>query len=293
MLIFINDYLIHGIVIGSIYALGAVGVSLVFGNLRFANFAHGSLMTIGAYFALSFLRATGLPLIAVLPLAMLATGLLCVALDRLFLRPFRASATIISLIASFGLALMIQSSVQLIWGVGLQSYVPGVIQRPILLLDTIRLSPRHMWIIGSALTLMVLLHLLLTHTKIGKAMRAMSDSAELARLTGIDTEKVIFATWMIAGALAAAAGVLLGYDTQLRPMMGFEILLPVFAAAIVGGIGRPYGAIAGGMLVGIATELSTAVLLPAYKPAVAFALLVITLIVRPTGLFAGTHTGRR
>jgi branched-chain amino acid transport system permease protein len=294
VLFFINDYLIPGIVIGCIYSMGAIGVSLVFGNLRFANFAHGALMTIGAYFALTFLRLTGLPLVAVLPLAMLATGLLCVALDRLFLRPFRASATIISLIASFGLALMIQSSVQLIWGVGLQSYVPGVIQRPIMVFDAVRISPRHIWIIASAMVLMLLLHLLLSRTKIGKAMRAMSDSAELARLTGIDTERVIVATWMIAGGLAAAAGVMLGYDTQLKPMMGFEILLPIFAAAILGGIGQPYGAMAGGLVIGIAQELvsypwiGTAPLIsPSYKEGVAFAIMVIMLIWRPSGLFKG------
>lgn len=294
MLFFINDYLIPGIVLGCIYALGAIGVSLVFGNLRFANFAHGALMTIGAYFALSLLWTTGLPLIAVLPGAMLLTGLLCIALDRLFLKPFRASPPIIALIASFGLALMIQSSVQLFWGVGLQSYLPGVIQRPMLLFDSIRISPRHIWIIASALALMLLLHLLLSRTRIGKAMRAMSDSAELARLTGIDTEKVILATWLIAGGLAAAAGVLLGYDTQLKPMMGFEILLPIFAAAILGGIGSPYGAMAGGLVIGIAQELvafpwlgTGPLISPSYKEGVAFAIMVIMLIWRPSGLFKG------
>lgn len=294
MLFFINDYLIPGIVLGCIYALGAIGVSLVFGNLRFANFAHGALMTIGAYFALSLLWTTGLPLIAVLPGAMLLTGLLCVALDRLFLKPFRSSQPIIALIASFGLALMIQSSVQLFWGVGLQSYVPGVIQRPMLLFDSIRISPRHLWIVASALALMLLLHLLLSRTRIGKAMRAMSDSAELARLTGIDTEKVILATWLIAGGLAAAAGVLLGYDTQLKPMMGFEILLPIFAAAILGGIGSPYGAMAGGLVIGIAQELvafpwlgTGPLISPSYKEGVAFAIMVIMLIWRPSGLFKG------
>ncbi len=294
MLIFINDYLIHGIVIGSIYALGAVGVSLVFGNLRFANFAHGSLMTIGAYFALAIMHNTGLPIMLALPLAMVLTGLLCVGLDKAFIRPFRASATIIPLIASFGLALMIQSAVQMIWGPGMHAYFPGQITRPVEIIEGLRVSPRHMWMVAAALLFMLALHLLLTRTKIGKAMRAMADNAELARLTGIDTERVIVATWLIAGALACAAGVMLGLDTQLRPMMGFELLLPIFAAAIVGGIGQPYGAMAGGLLIGIAQELVSyswlgtgPLISPSYKEGVAFAIMVLVLLIRPSGIFRG------
>jgi branched-chain amino acid transport system permease protein len=141
---------------------------------------------------------------------------------------------------------------------------------------------------------MLALHLLLTRTKTGKAMRAMSDSPELARLSGIDTEKVVRATWLIAGALAAAAGTLLGMDTQVTPTMGFNILLPVFAAAILGGIGQPYGAMAGGLVIGIAQEAvafpwiaGRPLIDPSYKEGVAFALMVAILIVRPSGLFRG------
>jgi len=133
----------------------------------------------------------------------------------------------------------------------------------------------------------VLLHLFLQKTKTGKAMRAMSDNADLAQVTGIEVNKVIIWTWVIGGGLAAAAGVFLGIDTRLHPVMGWRILLPVFAAAILGGIGRPYGAIVGGLIIGLAQEYSTVVISPPYKPAVAFALMVIMLIFKPTGLFAG------
>jgi len=119
----------------------------------------------------------------------------------------------------------------------------------------------------------------------GKAMRAMADNPDLARVVGIDTERVVVWTWAIGAALAVAAGIFLGMDTRLQPTMGWHVLLPVFAATILGGIGKPYGAIVGGMVVGIASELSTMVFPPVYKPAVAFALMVAMLLVRPTGLF--------
>lgn len=121
----------------------------------------------------------------------------------------------------------------------------------------------------------------------GKAMRAMADNPNLARLSGIDTERVILWTWILGGALAGAAGVFLGLDTRLHPEMGWTLLLPIFAAVILGGIGKPYGAIVGGLVIGIAQETSAYLISPAYKPAVAFAILVIMLIFRPTGLFAG------
>ncbi len=166
-------------------------------------------------------------------------------------------------------------------------FIPG-------LFDALRVSPKHLLIVGSALVLMVAVHLLLSRTKIGKAMRAMSDSSELARLTGIDTEMVIRATWVVGASLAAAAGVLLAIDTHVETMMGFKLLLPVFAAAILGGIGRPYGAMAGGLIIGIAEELSSyawlgdgPLLAPGYKAGVAFAIMVVMLIWRPSGLFRG------
>lgn len=291
---FLSFYLIPGIVLGCIYALGAIGVSLVFGNMRFANFAHGALMTLGAYLTLTISSAWGGSPLLALPVAMLLTGVVAVVLDRVFLRPFRASSPVILLIASLGLALMIRSTIQLSWGVDLQSFSTGVIQKPYVLFDSIRILPRHVLIIGLAGGLMLALHMLVSHTRIGKAMRAMSDSPELARLTGIDTEGVIVVTWMVAGALAAAAGTMLGIDTLVRPHMGFDILLPVFAAALLGGIGRPYGAMAGGLVIGISQELvafpwfgTQPLISPSYKEGVAFAIMVLMLLWRPQGLFSG------
>ena len=293
MMDFINFHLMPGIILGSIYALGAIGISMTFGILRFANFAHGETMTLGAYFAFTLVQLTGWHPLAVLPFAMILTAAVALGIDRVFYKPFRASPAIMLVIASFGMMLMIRSVIQFSWGVQLKSLVPGI-QRPYILFDALRISPKHMLIIGSALMLMLAVHLLLSRTKIGKAMRAMADSPELARLTGIDTEMVIRATWVVGASLAAAAGVFLAIDTHVETMMGFKLLLPVFAAAILGGIGRPYGAMAGGLIIGIAEELSSyawlgdgPLLAPGYKAGVAFAIMVAMLIWRPSGLFRG------
>jgi len=290
---FVNFHLIPGLVLGSIYALGAIGVSLTFGILGFANFSHGATMTLGAYFALTLTWATGLHPLIVLPVAMVLTAVVVLGMDRGFYRPLRGSSAVILVMSSFGLMLMLRSAIQLIWGPQVHALITGI-QRPYIFFDTLRISPKHVLIIVSALALMYAVHWLLTRTKTGKAMRAMSDSPELARLTGIDTEAVIRATWIVSAALAAAAGTFLGLDSQVETQMGFKMLLPVFAAAILGGIGRPYGAMAGGLVVGLAMELSTyawigtaPLVSPGYKSGIAFAVMVAMLIWRPSGLFRG------
>jgi len=278
--------LIYGIVTGSILALGAIGVSLVFSILRFAHFAHGDLMTVGAYAALVAVAGAGLPIIVAAPFAILVVAAVAIATELTVYRPLRASSPIVLLISSFGMALILRSAVQLIWGTGNQTYAAGI-QLPMRIAG-IAVKPDHLWIIVGTVALIAALHVFLKYTKIGKAMRAMADNADLARITGIPTGRVILIAWVIAGGLAAMAGIFLAMDTRLHPVMGWQLLLPVFAAAIVGGIGRPYGAIAGGLLIGVAMEMSTLVINPAYKQAVAFALMVATLIVRPTGIFRGS-----
>ena len=279
MLSFINFYLIPGLILGSIYALGAIGVSLIFGILRFAHFAHGDMMTLGAYFALSAVVLIELSPWQALPLAIAATIIVGLLLDRWFYRPLRLRPTIITVIASFGVALMLRALVQLVWGTQIESYVSGI-QRPLIFFDALRVAERHVWIMLLTVIIVIALHLFLTRTRAGKAMRAVADDPELAQVSGIHTEAVISHVWMIGAGLAATAGVFLGVDTQLNPNMGWDLLLPVFAAALVGGIGRPYGAIAGGLIIGLAEELSTypwlgsePLVSPGYKSAIAFILM--------------------
>ena len=275
--------IVYGVVQGGIITLGAVGVSLLFGILRFAHFAHGDLMTVGAYAALAFVGGFGISVWLAFPFAIVIGVGVALLVDQLVYRRLRRTAPVILLIASVGVALILRSLVQLIWGVDTQVFQQGI-QFPLTFFG-LRIKPDQIYILIGAVCLVVLLHVFLQYTKLGKAMRAMADDPDLARVSGIDTERVILWTWAIGAALAVAAGIFLGLDTRLQPSMGWHLLLPVFAAAILGGIGKPYGAIAGGMTVGIAAEVSTLFIQPSYKPAVAFALMVIMLIVRPTGLF--------
>ena len=277
--------LIYGIVLGAIITLGAIGLSLIYGIIRFANFAHGDMMMVGAYFALFFVVGVGLPMVIAFPLAMAGGALLAVALDQILYRRLRRTSPVILLISSFGVALVLRSLIQLIWGPSIHVYEQGI-KLPIRFWG-LGIKADQLFILGGSVALVAALHIFLKYTRIGKAMRAMSDNSALAQATGIDTERVIVWTWVIGAALTAAAGIFLAIDTQLHPVMGWRLLLPLFAAAILGGIGKPYGAIAGGMVIGIAQEMSTLVITPDYKPAVAFALMVIMLLCRPTGLLGG------
>jgi len=322
----INKALVAGLVIGSIYALGAIGVTLIFGILRFAHFAHGDLMTLGAFFTLALAGigaslgiATPFPiaLAALLP-AMLLTAASAIAIDRTFYRPLRLAKVrpIIIVIASVGVTLMLQGAIRLVAGVGTRNMffdqakdihrftLPGA-RREIVMTEP------QVVLVALTICAMVGLHWFLTRSRLGKAMRAVSDNPDLARITGIDTDRVVRATWVTAGALACAAGSLLSMDVFLKPDLAFNLLLPIFAAAIVGGIGQPFGAIAGGFLIGFSETLAIFdwgvlfrelnPLLPAllqlptsfafvpteYKLMVPFVILIIVLVYRPTGVFRG------
>lgn len=277
--------LIFGVVLGGIISLGAVGVSLLFGILRFANFSHGDMMTLGAYFAFVFVAVLGFPMIIAFPLAVALAGIVGVGIDQVLYRRLRRTAPVILLFSSFGVALILRSVVQIVWGPDNLVYEQGI-QIPIRFMG-LRIKPDHITILVGTVVLVTLLYLFLQRTRVGKAMRAMADDPDLAGVTGINTEQIVMWTWLIGGGLAGAAGIFLAIDTRLNPLLGWNLLLPIFAAAILGGIGKPYGAIAGGLVIGIATEVSTLVILPVYKPAVAFALMVLMLIYRPTGLLRG------
>jgi branched-chain amino acid transport system permease protein len=304
---FVNFYLIPGLVLGCIYALGAIGITLTFGILRFANFAHGEIMMSGAYLTWTVMAIAGYagltlhPLVAMVPATLLVI-LLFLGTDKFFYKPFRKADTIKVVMASFGMMLIIRSAVQVIWGPNQLTFVRGIAKPNTVLSDVsndigmmLIIPNKHLFIFAGTVIIVIALSYLLNRTRIGKAMRAVSDSPDLAHVTGIDVDKVIRATWIVGGICATAAGVFLVMDVQmLETTMGFRMLLPMFAAAILGGIGKPYGAVFGGLVIGLAEELSaypwigdTPLLSPGYKTGVAFAIMVIMLIVRPQGLFKG------
>ena len=305
---FVNFYFIPGLVLGCIYALGAIGITLTFGILRFANFAHGEIMMTSAFLTWSFYALVevwfGLalhPLIAAMP-AIVCAIIIAIGVDRYFYKPFRNSPTIMVVIASFGMMLVIRSIVQVLWGPNQITFVKGIAKPNAIVreftgsIDMMLLVPnKHFWILGGTLIIMIAFNYLLNSTKIGKAMRAVSDNPELAKVSGINVEGVIKATWIVGGFCAAAAGVFMAMDTQfIESTMGFRMLLPMFAAAILGGIGRPFGAVLGGLVIGLAEELSaypwignSPIISPGYKSGVAFSIMVLMLIIRPSGLFKG------
>ncbi len=280
--------IVYGIISGSILALGAIGLTLIYGILNFANFAHGDLMALGAYLALFFKVSLALPMWLAFILSMLCTALLGVCLERVWFRPLRqreARAAIMA-ISSLGLALILQNLIRMLWGPQVQYYSRAIhfpFTVPVL---QVRLNMQQVLIFGIALGLVILVSLFLQRTKLGKAMRATSDNFTLALISGIDTERVVLWTWLLGAGLAAAGGILLGMSVRLQPIMGWDLLLPIFAATILGGIGSPYGAMAGALVIGLAEELSTPFIPTEYKPAVSLVLLVLVLLVRPRGLFA-------
>jgi branched-subunit amino acid ABC-type transport system permease component len=282
---FINFYLIPGVVLGSIYALGAVGITLVFGILRFAHFAHGDIATLGAFIALAIVSTLGVnPWVALVP-AMLISALVCILIDRFFYEAFLQRPKIVTVMSSLGIALMVRSIVQVIWGVDTESYTQGIV-RPTNYWG-LRLKDREIFTVLTMISLMIALQLFLAKSKWGKAMRAMSDNPDLAKLCGVNNRQVTMLTWAIVGMLCAAAGVLLGLNTEVKSMMGWHMLLPMFAAAILGGVGRIDGAVLGGLIVGIAEELSVMIIPSEYKSAMAFVILLLILLLRPTGILRG------
>lgn len=295
--------LVDGILTGSFLSLGAIGLTLVMHILRFANFSHAELLSVGAYCALVFDRlfAAMLPILAakIGPLSlttalvlavfvsMVLTGLSAVAIDRLVFRRVREKGSELSMVfASFGMALVIRNLIGLAFGLESQLYSRDIAFAMILSRDPLILvKPDQIFVLAAALVIMFCLHLVLTRTTFGYALRAVAENPTLAQVNGVNLGRMIAATWVIAGGLAAAAGVFYGLSYQIIPVMGRDLVLPIFAATIVGGIGSVYGAVLGGFIVGIASNVALLVLPSGYSPAVPFLLILAVLLVRPNGLF--------
>ena len=299
------ELFIYGVVLGSIISLGAIGLTLVYGIIRFANFAHGDLMSTGAYVGLFMVTGVlswiGIPdntfgpisfgwrMLIAFPVSMLAVACVAILLDRILYRRLRmkGSGVVILAMSSLGAAFILRMIILIIWGADSLFYRPGILRPAIELPLGIKIRPDQILILIVVFLLITLLHIFLKNTKMGKAMRATADNMELALISGIDTDRIIVWTWGIGGALAAAGGILYGIDVQLHPYMGWNFLIPLFAATILGSIGNMYGALVGGMIIGVAQQVSTAFLLPTYKPAVAFIIMILILLIRPKGIFGG------
>ncbi len=277
---------VNGVAVGSVIALAAVGLTLTYGILRLANFAHGDLMTLGAYLTLTA-NLNGVNIwLAMLIGAVLTIGAALLSEKLLWspMRDRRASSTTL-IIISIGLALFLRNGITLLWGPENRRYDLPVATA--LDIFGVRIAPTRLIVVGLAILAIAGLHYLLQHTKIGKAMRAVADNTDLARVSGINVDRVVIWTWVLAAGLTAIAGGMFGLITAVRPNMGWFLIMPMFASVILGGIGNPYGAIAGAYIIGIAQELSTYFLPSEYKLGVALLVMILVLLVRPQGLFRG------
>jgi neutral amino acid transport system permease protein len=277
---------VNGLVSGSYFALGAVGLTLVYGTLKLVNFAHGDLLTFGAYLAFLANVTWGFPLVVAAAFAVVCAAALGVASERVLWRPMRArGAGLLQLmLMTLGLALVIRYGIQLVAGTAQRALEVDVLASVEFL--GLRIGRTELIVVLVGVAVLVTVGLMLRLTSLGRQMRALADDFSLAEVTGIDTDRVVIATWIFAAGLAGLAGVL--YTAAIgtmTPNLGFFLLLSLFAAVILGGIGNAYGALAGGLLLGVVQEWSTLVIDARWKIAVGFAVLIVVLIVRPQGLF--------
>ncbi len=313
--VFETQFFVIGLIVGSVLALGSIGLTLIYGVLRFGNFAHGDLMMMGAY--VTFFLLTGAVLgerrdtnigfgLADLPggtdrigdltfgysfllAIVLSAGVLAlvsVGLDRLVYRPLRrrGSSIVTFAIASLGIAFSVRALLLIVWGPDPRTYISGIHKAQHYPFDVV-LKTDQIFIMVAAVVMAGLVYLLLFRSKLGKAMRAYADNPDLALVSGINTDRIIFWTWVIGGSLLAIAGTLLSLQANLKPEFGFQLLLPLFAGAILGGLGKPQGALIGALVVGVAQEVSVAYISAGYKPGIAFLILIFILLIRPRGLF--------
>lgn len=282
---------INGLVAGSYFALGAIGLTLVYGILKLTNFAHGDLLTLGAYVAYVFNVSNGMPFVVAMAISIVLVALFAIGTEFLMFKPMRKKkAGILQLILmTIGLAFVIRYTIQLFAGTEPRQLDVNDTAT----IDFIGLSIGRTQLIVLIVGLIVLtaVAMLLRYTSLGRQMRALADNFDLAETTGIDTGRIVIYTWALSGGLAALAGVLVAASIgDFKPETGFTILLSLFAAVTLGGIGNAFGALAGGMVIGVTQEWSTIVIDSEWKVAISFLVLIIVLVVRPQGIFGRERT---
>lgn len=274
---------LNGVIAGGVYAVAAVSLSLITRILRFFNFAHGELLMLGAYFAYFFTSSLHWPLPLAFAPAMILVGGVALVADRLAYQPLRDLSPLSLLITSMGISILLRNLVQLGWGAQIRIYEVPV--RRGLSLGGAFITPTQIGIVATAVGFMVGLWLLLQRSSWGKAIRAIADNRDLARVAGLPVDAVVRASWFVSGCLAGAAGILIGLNTNLQPGMGLSLIVKIFVAMILGGVGSIPGAMAGGLVVGLAENLGIWRIPSGYKDAVAFMVMIVVLLARPQGIF--------
>jgi len=280
----------NGLVLGCLLSLPAIAVTLIFGVARFPNAATGDMMTLGAYGALTAKLTLGASLVASTVLAVTASGLLALVFYLGIFRKLEGRSHVSNLVASIGLAFAARSSITFFLG-----YDQYALDLPLMRawnFNQFMVLPTDLVLVAVALLCLGVTFLVLHRTAIGRRMRCLADNPELARVSGINRHNVMCALWAIAGALAGLGGVLMGARAVVVPELGWELLIPIFAGVIVGGIGNPIGAVVGMCAFGVVMELTSALFSPSYRLPLAFLVVLILLLVRPRGLFGTVSVER-
>ncbi len=285
--------LTNGLAVGGIYALIALGYTMVYGVLKLINFAHGDLFTIGSYLGLTLLTSMTLvdrlgPVAGIAVLALMVMGLVALVgalLERVAYRPLRHSPRLSAVVSALGASIFFSNALMLIYGARFQVYPQGILPKTAIDLFGLYVPLVRVLILGTSVVMMIALYTFIQKTKIGTAIRAAAIDQDAARLMGIDVNRVILLVFLIGPALGGAAGLMVGlHYGQINFTMGWVYGLKAFTAAILGGIGNIPGAMVGGILLGVIEALGAAYLSVAWKDAIAFGVLIFILIVRPTGL---------
>lgn len=273
----------NGLVVGSLFGIAALGLTLLYGILKFINISYAEYLTAGAYVGWVLNDQMGMHILVATALGALVGAVVALATSLVVFQHFRRRSAVTLFIVSVGVSFIIRNIIVISWGVDTRVFFIGATAAPRVF--GISLLPTQVAIIILSGLVFSGVYGLLKLSDIGIAMRALADDTDLARVRGIQTDRIIRYVWLLSGLLAGLAGMMIAVDSQITPTLGLSVLIPIFAAVFLGGIGQPKGAIIGGYTVGLVQELSTIVIPTAYKPAIGFVLLISVLLLKPEGLF--------
>jgi branched-chain amino acid transport system permease protein len=279
------QHLVNGLVLGGTYALLGIGLTLIFGLMNLVNFAHGEFYTLGAYLTFAALALSGLNFFAAVAVAIVLGALAGALCERVLLAPLRGQSIDTTMLVMIGLWIALQNSELLVWG-GVAKSIPHPFPTAPLTLGPVSIAPLRVFVVATALALIVAAWLLIQRTRLGRAMRATFQDRETAALMGVKIDRIHTVTFAFGSALAAAAGALLGPVFLTYPSMGDLASLKAFSVVILGGLGNLAGATLGGLILGVAEELGAGYVSSGYRDAVGFVIIILVLLLRPSGLFA-------
>lgn len=283
------EQLVNGLTIGGIYALIALGYSMVYGILKIINFAHGDIFMLGTFIGMTLVKVMNIPLIPAFLLSMVMTAIIGMIIEKFAYRPLRMADRMAPLLSAMGVSIMLANLAQLFWGTETHPF-PTVFEITNVKIGAASFNNLQVYILIMSIVLMIALQFIVKYTPWGVAMRATSYNKDNARLMGINVDQIISITFGVGSALAAAAGIMVGiYYDAVYPTMGYSAGLKAFTAAVLGGIGSVPGAMFGGLLLGVAENLGAAYMASGYRDAIAFSILIIVLLFKPSGLFGKSH----